>query len=153
MIDLDVVRPPTGRRTRLRLGVAGVLALAAAVACTGENIFPLSVAKSGGGGLEAPTVEISTPAANAALTQGDSVQVTAAIMSTNALSTVTFSGSFTGGTAAYIQQVVSATGATDTTLSRFLQPSGTQTGNARVIVKATDVLGNSGADTVQVTIN
>lgn len=153
MTDLDVARPPNGRRTGLRLGVVGALAIAAVAACTGENIFPLSVGKGSDGSLQAPTVEITAPAANATLTQGDSVQVTAGITSANGVNQVTFSSTFTAGTTAYVQQVAALSGATDTTVSRFLQPAGTQTGTARIVVTATDLLGNTGADTVQVTVN
>lgn len=138
---------------RTRAGVLGSCALLVSVACTGENFFPLSVAGAGGGELEAPTVEISQPAEDADLILGDSVQVTAAITSTNGVNQVTLSGSFESGASAYVQQVVSLAGATDTTISRFLQPAGTAAGAARIVVLAADVLGNDGADTVSVNVN
>lgn len=150
MKALDSVRPARGRGIRLRL--LGACALWAAAACTGENIFPLAVG-GGGGGLDGPTVEVSQPAEDAALNLGDSIQVTAAITSENGVNQVTLSGSFESGASAYIQQTVSLTGATDTTISRFLQPAGTVTGPARIVVRANDVLGNSGADTVSVSVN
>jgi hypothetical protein len=40
----------------------------------------------------------------------------------------------------------------DTTLTRVLRQAGTTTGNVRVIVEATDALGDTGADTVTVII-
>lgn len=149
----EVARPHVGRRMRLRLGALAACALLGVVACTGENIFPLSVSTGGSGELEAPTVEITQPADNAALTVGDSVQVAASISSTNGVNQVTLSGRFVAGSPAYVQQVIALSGASDTTISKFLQPAGTVTGNARIIVEARDVLGNAGADTVLVSVN
>ncbi|MGD8287260.1 MAG: hypothetical protein PVJ80_00550 [Gemmatimonadota bacterium] len=126
--------------------------LFAATACTGVNIFPTGVAAGDDTG-GAPTVDITEPAADAALTQGDSVRVSADVTSTTGLNQVTLSGSFMSGTSAFEQQVVSFSGATDTTVTRFLQPAGTQTGDARIVVQARDLLGNVGVDTVLVSVN
>lgn len=150
MTALDASRSDDGRQVRLRRVFA--YALVALAACTGENIFPLSVS-SGGGSLGPPEVQITAPAASAALTLGDSVQVTASVTAENGVGQVTFLGTFDAGASAYVQQVVPLSGQADTTLSRFLQPAGTVTGAARIIVQATDLLGNQGADTVSVTVN
>ena len=139
------------RAPRALGAVAALAVLGVAAACTGENYF--TGPGLGSTAFEAPTIEISAPAADAALTQGDSVQVTAAITAANGVNQITFSGTFIAGTTAYVQRVVSLTGATDTTLSRFLQPAGTETGDARIVVQATDLLGNTGADTVLVSVN
>lgn len=151
MMTLRSMRAPGARAIRLRLALAtGCLFVTAA--CTGVNIFPTGVSTSEEQGGP-PTLEITQPAAAAALTVGDSVQVTASVTSGTGVNQLTMSGSFLTGTSAYVQQVISLSAATDTTVSRFLQPAGTQTGDARIVVQATDLLGNTGADTVQVTVN
>jgi len=141
-------RPSVGHPTRSHALVATAAAFAVLAGCTGENLF---TGPALGGTLLGPTVEITVPAAGAAVAAGDSVQVTASVASDIGVNQVTFSGSFTTGTTAYITQVVSLS-SQDTTLSRFLKPAGTTTGSARIIVEATDLLGGAGADTVTVTI-
>jgi hypothetical protein len=130
--------------------LAAALAVAVVAACTGENLF---TGPSQGGTLLGPAVEITAPAEDAMLTLGDSVQVSAEISSANGVSEVIFSGAYQTGTAAYAQLVVALGGATDTTISRFLQPVGTVTGAAKIAVEASDVTGRDGADTISVTIN
>jgi hypothetical protein len=127
-------------------------ALVVAAACTGENIFPTGVVGGGGGG-EGPVVEITMPAEGAAVNVGDSVQVQANITSDNGANQVTLGGVFAGGGTAYVQQVITLNVTLDTTVSRFIRPAGTTTGDAKIIVQAKDVLGNTGSDTVSVTIN
>ena len=151
MSTRDERRPFLGRMTGVRAAGAIALSVAVAAACTGENLF--TGPGLGGGTLLGPTVEITEPADAAALTQGDSVQVDANITSDNGVNEVILRGVFTTGTNAYIQEIVTLTGATDTTVSTFLQPAGTNTGAALIIVSARDVTGNDGADTVSVTIN
>lgn len=140
------------RRNRARLAAACVLALTTSVGCTGENLFGLGVVGTGGGGTE-PQVEITAPAANAVLNAGDSVQVEASITSDNGVNQVTVSGVFDGGGTAFVQQVLTMSVTTDTTISQFVQPAGVTTGAASIIVEARDVLGNTGSDTVAVGIN
>jgi uncharacterized protein YfaS (alpha-2-macroglobulin family) len=130
------------------VAVAATFILAAIAACTGENLF---TGPALGGTLLGPTVEITAPAAGATVAPGDSVQVTVNVASANGVSQVTFSGVFGTGTAAFISQVVSLS-SQDTTLSRFLKQTGTTTGSAMIIVKASDLLAASAADTVTVTI-
>ena len=145
----DEMRPSEGRRIQLRSVSAAVFAMAALAACTGENLF---TGPSLGGGALGPTVDITAPAAGATFATGDSVQVTATVTSANGVTQVTLSGSFATGASAFVTQVVSLPNSPDTTLSRFLKRAGTNTGSARIIVQATDLLGGSGADTVAVTI-
>jgi hypothetical protein len=140
------------RKSLVRAGVFGALAAFIGVACTGENIFPTGVIGGGGGG-NAPAVEITQPAADAAVNVGDSVQVQASIISTNGVNQVTIGGSFESGGLAFVQQVLTLSLAADTTISQFLQLAGATTGAASIVVEARDVLGNTGADTVAVTIN
>jgi len=138
-----------GRSIRLRLAAA-MLAAAALPACTGDNLFTGLGAFAG---LLGPEVEITAPQANFTLGVGDSVTVTANITSPDGVTTVTYSGLFTGGSAAFTQVVVTnLPSPQDTTLTRVLRQTGTTTGNVRLIVEATDALGDKGADTVTVAI-
>ena len=79
--------------------------------------------------------------------------MTANVQSQDGVTAVRFSGLFSGGAAAFTQvEVTSLPSPQDTTLTRVLRQAGTTTGNVRVIVEATDALGDSGADTVTVII-
>lgn len=138
-----------GRPLRLRLVVA-LLVAGSLPACTGDNLFT-GFALSGG--LLGPEVEITAPLANLTMAVGDSVQVTAQVASSEGITSVTFSGIFSGGSAAFTQIVVGALPAPqDTTITRIMRQSGAVTGNVRIIVEATDALGAKGADTVNVSI-
>jgi hypothetical protein len=138
-----------GRPLRLRLATA-LLVVGWLPACTGDNLFT-GVQVSGG--LLGPEVQITAPQANLGLAVGDSVTVTANVSSPNGVSTVTFSGLFAGGSAAFTQIVVSnLPSPQDTTITRRMGQAGTTTGNVRIIVEATDALGDTGADTINVII-
>jgi hypothetical protein len=138
-----------GRSLGLRLAAA-LLTAGALPACTGDNLF------TGVGvfaGLLGPEVEITAPIANFTLGVGDSLTVTANVQSQDGVTAVRFSGLFSGGSAAFTQvEVTNLPSPQDTTLTRVLRQAGTTTGNVRVIVEATDALGDSGADTVTVII-
>jgi hypothetical protein len=139
----------TGRR---RLCLAGALIVAGSLpACTGDNIFTSSFVT---GGVLGPQVEITAPQANFTLALGDSVEVTANVSSPEGITTVKFSGTFAGGQLAFTEIVVgSLPSPQDTTMTRMMRQAGTGTGNVRVIVEATDALGEIGADTVNVVIS
>ena len=138
-----------GRSLRLRLVVA-LLAAGSLPACTGDNLFTGLVL---GGGLFGPEVQITAPQQNFTMAVGDSVQVTANLSSPEGITSVTFSGLFSGGSTAFNQIVIGALPAPqDTTISRYMRQSGAVTGIVRVIVEATDALGERGADTVTVSI-
>ncbi len=64
-----------------------------------------------------------------------------------------FSGALTSGGTAFVEQAVTLPNPPDTTLARFVRRSGVTAGNARIIVEATDALGDKGADTVAVVLN
>ena len=118
-------------------------------ACAGENLFTGVASASQG-----PEVTITAPAANAAVAAGDSVQVSADIVAQQGISQVRFSGTFTsGGATALTELIVTLPNPPDTTVSRFMRRAGATTGNVTVIVEATDVLGDKGADTVAVVLN
>ena len=140
---------PSGRSLRVRLAVA-LLVAGSLPACTGDNLFTGLGAVAG---LLGPEVEITVPQANFTLGTGDSLTVTANVASPDGVSTVTFSGLFSGGSAAFTQVVVSnLPNPADTTITRRLAQAGTTTGTVRIIVEATDALGDRGADTVSVII-
>jgi hypothetical protein len=142
----------SGRGIQARAAFAAMVGFAVVAGCTGENLFT-GPTTSTDGSLLGPTVEITAPAANAVVVLGDSVPVTAKITSDNGVNQVTFSGVFGTGATAFVSQTVTLASVTDTTISRFLQQSGTVTGAAKIIVQARDILGNTGADTVSVTIS
>ncbi len=148
----EPMRPHAGRRIRVR--VAGAVLVAAAVlgACTGENLF---TGLAGVTQLLGPDVDITAPQAGLTLAVGDSVQVGANITSQDGVTEVAFSGLFQAGGAAFVSEIVPLpSNPMDTTVAEFLiQVDGAGTGNVNLIVEATDVLGQRGADTVQVSIN
>ena len=140
---------PRGRSVRVRLAVA-LLVAGSLPACTGDNLFTGLGAIAG---LLGPEVEITVPQANFSLAAGDSLTVTANVAAPEGVTTVTFSGLFSGGSAAFTQVVVSnLPSPADTTITRRLGQAGATTGTVRVIVEATDALGDRGADTVSVSI-
>jgi hypothetical protein len=129
--------------------VVALLAAGSLPACTGDNLF---TGVTGVGPL-GPDVEITAPQNNYAMTAADSVLVTANVSSPNGVTTVKYSGLFSGGQTALTEIVVTLPNPQDSTVSRYMKPSGTTTGAVRVIVEATDVLGEQSADTVNVVIN
>jgi hypothetical protein len=127
-----------------------MLVAAALPACTGDNLF------TGLGALSAllgPEVDITAPQANLSLAVGASVQVTANVSSPDGVTNVSFKGVFTGGSVAFTEIPVTLPAPQDTTVTRTLAPAGASTGTVRIIVTATDALGETGADTVTVSIN
>ena len=137
-----------GRSSGPRLAAA-FLAVLAVGACAGENLFTgVSISD------QKPQVQITAPAASAAVAAGDSVQVTADITGTRGISQVKFTGVLdAGGAAAFPEQIVSLPNPPDTTISRFMRRSGATSGAAKIIVEATDILGDKGADTVAIVLN
>lgn len=148
MKAFEDVRPSKGRGSRLRVGVAA-LAAAVLAACTGENLFSLAGTISQ---LIGPEVEITAPQSGFAMAVGDSVRVTVNVTSSDGVSELSYRGAFQGGGTAFTEVVVTLPNPQDTTVSRYLKQSGTATGNASIIVQATDILGETGADTVSVVI-
>lgn len=138
-----------GRSRRVRLARA-MLVAAVLPACTGDNLFTGLGASAG---LLGPEVEITAPAANLTLAVGDSVQVTANVSSPDGVSSVKYKGLFSGGAVALTEINFTLPNPADSTVSRFMRQAGTTTGNVRIIVEATDVGGDTGADTVTVIIS
>jgi hypothetical protein len=117
-------------------------------ACAGENLFT-GIAS----GDQGPQVEITAPVAGASVATNDSVQVTANVIGTRGISQVKFSGALDAGGAAFADQIVTLANPSDTTMSRFMRRTGATNGNAKIIVEATDALGDKGADTVAIVLN
>ncbi|MSR20871.1 MAG: hypothetical protein EXR91_07820 [Gemmatimonadetes bacterium] len=140
-------RPGRGRRLRL---AGAVLVEASLPACTGDNLFTGLGALSG---LLGPEVEITAPQANLTLAVGGSVQVTANVSAPDGVTNVSFKGVFTGRSVAFTEIPFTLPVPQDTTVTRTLVPAGASTGTVRVIVTASDALGETGADTVTVSIN
>ena len=149
MKPLEELRPGEGRPALARAGGA-FLAAAVVAACAGENLFTGPVQ---GGGLLGPQVEITAPQPNISIAPGDSVNVTATLSSSEGITEVSFTGTLdAGGPAPFTPVVVPLTAVTDTTMSRYLKRSGATAGAARIIVTAKDLTGDTGADTISVTL-
>ena len=138
-----------GRSSGLRLAAVALVAVTLP-ACTGENLFTGLGATTG---ILGPEVDITAPQPNLALTVGDSVQVTANLSAPDGVSSVRYTGLFSGGGTAFTEIQFTLPNPQDTTVSRFMRQAGTTTGNVRIIVEATDLLGAKGADTVVVIIS
>jgi hypothetical protein len=136
-----------GRSSGPRLAAAFVAALAVG-SCAGENLFT-GVAI----GDQGPLVEITAPTPGASVAAGDSIEVTANLTGTRGLTQVKFSGALDAGGGAFVEQIVTLPNPPDTTVSRFMRRSGATNGNAKIVVEATDALGDKGADTVAVVLN
>jgi hypothetical protein len=134
-----------GRRAASRFAAvvttAGILA-----ACTGDNTFT----GIGFAGPQKPQVNITAPQANITIAVGDSVQVTATIQAPEGASSVSFTSLLDGGGNAFTPISVTLPNPKDTTVSRYMKRVTNTAGSARIIVRATDVLGGAGADTVAV---
>lgn len=146
----EEMRLGQGRRVPARVGAA-IFAAAVVGACAGENLF--TGPSLGAAGLLGPQVEITAPLPNVTVAAGDSVQVTANIASQDGITEVSFTGTLdAGGPAPFTPIVVPLAAVTDTTMSRYLKRSGTTGGGAKIIVTAKDVSGDTGADTISVSL-
>jgi hypothetical protein len=149
--DEPMRRPEeSGRRTHARLAGA-LLAGVVVAACAGENAFTFAVQAIS---LLGPQVEITAPIPPVTVAPGDSVEVTASLTSGEGMTEVAWTGTLdAGGAAPFIPIVVPLAGVLDTTMSRFVKRVvGSPAGQAKIIVTATDVTGDTGADTISVTL-
>jgi hypothetical protein len=150
MNALDEMRPQPGRHVASRVGGA-ILAAMIVAACAGENLF--TGPALGSGALLGPEVNITAPVPPVTVPSGDSVLVTATIVSSQGVTEVSFTSTLdVGGTAPFSPIVIPLTAVTDTTMSRYMKRSGATTGGAKIIVTAKEAGGNTGADTVAVTL-
>ena len=149
--DRSMPRPDAGRGTPARL--AGALLVGVLVAaCAGENLFTFAVK---GVSLLGPEVDITAPFPPVTMQAGDSVLVTANLTSGQGIVEVSWTGTLdAGGAAPFNPIVVALAGVTDTTMSRYMKrlPEA-PAGNAKIIVTARDLDGDTGADTLTVTLN
>lgn len=135
------------KRTEVRL-LAALLAVGAAGACAGENLFT-----NPGVGASTPQVEITAPVASATVVQGASLSVAANATAQAGGANVEYKGINADGTAAFVTQTGSLNGLVSLELGATLAAAPTQvTGSAKIIVRVTDQSGGVGADTVSVTI-
>lgn len=135
-----------------RAGAAVVVLVVAAVvtACAGENLFSLAATASEPG----PEVEITTPTSGLTKAIGDSLLVEANVNAPEGASSVVYVGTYEveAGTA-YTPETTSLSGLTNVALRNFLLAAPDQTaGTVVVVVTVTDLAGESGADSVTVTI-
>lgn len=128
--------------------VAGALFLAA---CAGENLFSVTAAVGGTG----PTIDITAPTANFALSVGDSILIQASVTAPAGGSTVDYNGWYVDdGSAAYTGESDNLNSLPSVTLSNYLLPvTGQVAGDAYIVVTVTDNVGATGVDSVKVTIN
>jgi delta 1-pyrroline-5-carboxylate dehydrogenase len=142
-------RPESGRRTSTRLAGA-LLAGVVVAACAGENTFTFAASATD---LLGPEVDITAPIPPVTIAPGDSVQVTATLTSSEGITEVSWTGTLdAGGAAPFTPIVVPLTAVLDTTMSRFVVRSGATGGAAKIIVTARDISGDTGADTISVTL-
>lgn len=150
MRDFEERRSGDGRRVAARVG-AGVLTAVLVAACAGENLFPAFIVTAPED-LLGPQVDITAPSGPVTVPPGGTVSVTAALSSGEGLTQVAFTGTLEAGGAAFTPVTLALASPRDTTVTQVLTRSTATTGTARIIVTATDVTGDQGADTVSVTL-
>ena len=141
-------------RQRLARRTAAVAAMALAVtlaACAGENLFSLAAAVGAAG----PEVTISSPGDAFTIAAGDSVRVVAEVNAPDGVaSTKTFGVFKVDGAAAFVLENQTFGGVPFLNLDNWITAAaGGFTGEAYIIVEATDGLGAVAADSVQVLVN
>lgn len=119
--------------------------------CAGENLFSLAGSVSDSG----PAVAISVPSAGFTIALGDSVQVTANVSAPEGAASVSYSGVYSsGGGAAFTAETQTLANETATTVTNYLAAAAGQTaGEAYLYVQVFDTSGESGIDSVRVTIS
>ena len=128
------------------LVIAGLLS-----ACAGENLFSLAASV----GTTGPDVTITEPVGAATVAEGVPIEVTAAATAPDGLRLATYSGVFQeSGEAAFRQEVETFANVTVASLNKtLLAVDLAGTGAVYIIVKVTDALGATAADTVSITVN
>jgi hypothetical protein len=137
-----------GRRAITAIWVlVGSLVLSA---CAGENLFSLSA----GVGTTGPAVGITAPGEGFTIALGDSVLVLADVTAPDRATLATYRGTHPDtGDDAYIGQTATLGSVPAANLRTYLKAADTQVvGAAYVVVEVTDALGQTGIDSVRVTI-
>ena len=142
-------RPVIANR-RVRAALVLLVGVGVLGACAGENLFSLAATA----GQTGPDVEITNPTSGATAIVGDSVRVQASVSAPNGAASVVYSGTYgADGDAAYVQETNDLNGLVNLSLSNRLRAvPGQRAGTAIVVVSVTDRAGETGADTVTVTI-
>lgn len=138
-----------GTRTRAAMALAAGVAVLSA--CAGENLFTGLAAVAQGG----PSVEITEPTTGATAELGDSILVEATVTAQGGAALVVYTGRYeVDEEAAYVQETRDLNGLVNLSLSNHLRAvPGQRAGTAVVVVEVTDLAGDTGADTVTVTIS
>jgi hypothetical protein len=136
-----------GRAVAAICFLAGTLVLSA---CAGENLFSLTA----GAGAAGATVDITAPGEGFTVALGDSVLVLTDVTAPDRATLVTYRGTHPDtGDDAYIGQTETLGNVPAATLQTYLKAADTQvSGSAYVVVEVTDALGQTGIDSVKVSI-
>lgn len=135
---------------RVRAALASMAIVAVLSACTGENLFSAAGSVGQGG----PSVEIITPTSGASAEIGDSILVETTITAQSGAASAVYTGTYeVEEDAAYVQETTDLNGLVNLSLSNYLRAAPDQrAGTAVVVVTVTDQAGETGADTVTVTV-
>lgn len=135
---------------RVRAPLAVMAAVGILSACAGENLF-----SAAGTGARGPDVEITEPTTGATAELGDSILVEATVTAQSGAAAVVYTGRYeVEEDAAYVQETTDLNGLVNLSLSNYLRAApGQRAGTAVVVVEVTDQAGDTGADTVTVTIS
>lgn len=135
---------------RVRAALALMAAVGILSACAGENLFSAAGSLGEGG----PSVEITQPTTGATAEIGDSILVQATVTAQSGAASAVYTGLYeVEEDAAYVQETADLNGLVNLSLSNYLRAAaGQRAGTAFVVVTVTDQAGETGADTVTVTI-
>jgi hypothetical protein len=161
------MRRNQGTSVRLLLAAAAMGAMSVVAGCGGTNLFSVSAVNGGGGatgGSQAPVVQILNPPSDTVLSVGDSVFVRARLTAGAAgvASARMYGFAHRGvdslGTGQDVprfteKDITFAGAVTDTTVVRYLAATADTTHETvYLVVEATDSAGNTGADTISVSV-
>lgn len=138
------------RNRSVRSVLAALASGVVLAACAGENLYDLQVLAEGTG----PDVEIVTPTSGIEQIVGDSLLVETEVSAPSGAADISYVGIYeVDETAAYTAETAQGNGLTTLSLSNFLRAvPGQEAGTAIVIVRVTDLAGDTGADTVTVNL-
>lgn len=127
--------------------LAGALTLGA---CSGENLFSLTAGASASG----PVVDLLAPGAAFSLAVGDSIQILADVTAPNGATVVVYRSNYAAtDVTAYVAETESLGSVPAASLNNYLKPLPSQVaGQVYVVVEVTDALGQTGIDSVKVTV-
>lgn len=136
---------------RIRAAMALAAGVAVLSACAGEHLLTGVSAV----GERGPSVEITAPTTGATAEVGDSILVETTVTAQSGAAVVVYTGLYeVEEDAAYVQETADLNGLVNLSLSNYLRAvAGQRAGTAVVVVAVTDQAGDTGADTVTVTIS